>query len=629
MKIRRSLALLVLVSSLSSSAARAQATQDNSSGGADSARTELEGKAVGLLEDALEEAQGLKLPENRVHAETVAAGLLWTRDEQAARAAFKSAADAVAALLGALDPEDPDFYNAAQAVASIRTQLLQTVAPHDPKLALDFLRATRMPHPEAFGEQFRWQITQDQMLEANLAAQLAAQDPRQALAVAEEALNRGLSQGFAGVLQQLNAKDPATASKLAGEIVQKLSAEKIVADGEASGLAYQLLSMTKPADPSAQASQQAVVAFSDGPLIISGSNCGRCLPGNNLSIDPQARADLLEKFVTAAMSAQPNRGGSYMIYQGLQALMPELEKAMPARVAALRRRMSELERSFNPQGDVWKPYREVMEKGTVEAMLEAAAKAPPEVRDNLYSNAAWKAFNDGGDPERARQIAENLSNPQQRAQLRKSIDQQVQSRVAGDGRFAEALQMVSRLPTVEEKVQALVQIAAAAASKNDRATALQVLAQARGLIEGQPRGQAQFAAWLQIADAYAPLDAETAFSMVEAAIGQLNELLDAAAVVNGFGQYPFSDGELKLQGGYPWGDLITQCGGALALLAPSDFDRARSDAKSFRRADARASAQLTLAESLLNTITARRPSQRFNRRVQSMSVEGNVVIDKN
>lgn len=627
MKIRRSLALLVLVSSLSPSAARAQATQENSSGGADSARSELEGKAVGLLEDALEEARGLKLPENRVHAETVAAGLLWTRDEQAARAAFKSAADAVAALTGALDPEDPEFYNAAQAVSSMRAQLLQAVAPHDPKLALDFLRATRVPHPEAFGGQFRWQLTQEQMLEANLAAQLAAQDPRQALAVAEEALNRGLSSGLVGVLQQLNAKDPASASKLAGEIVQRLSPEKMMADGEASGLAYQLLNMTKPADASAQAGQQVAVAVSDGPVIVSGLSCGRCLPGGSLSIDAQTRADLLEQFVTAAMSAPPNRGGSYAIYQGLQALMPELEKTMPARVAALRRRMSELERSSNPQGDVWKPYREVMEKGTVEAMLEAAAKAPPEVRDNLYSNAAWKAFNDGGDAERARQIAENLSNPQQRAQLRKSIDQQAQWRAAGDGRFAEALQMVSRLTTAGEKVQALVQIAAAATLKNERATALQALAQARGLSEGQPRGQAQFTASLQIADAYAPLDAQTAFSMVEAAIGQLNELLDAAAVVNGFGQEPFSDGELKLQGGYPWGELITQCGGALALLAPSDFDRARSDARSFSRADARASAQLTLAQNLLNTITARRPSQRPQRRLQSIS--GNVVVEGN
>jgi hypothetical protein len=410
MKIRRSLVLLVILSLLSTSNARAQTPQEKTAGGAESARKELEEKAVSLLEDALAEAQGLKLAENRVRAETVAAGLLWPRDEQAARTASKAAADAIAALLAALDPEDQQFYNAAQAVASMRNELLQAVAPNDPKLALDFLRATRQPHPEAFRGQYQWQLNQEQMLEANIAARIAAQDPRLALGVAEETLKGGVSSALVGVLQQLNAKDPASASKLAGEIVEKLSPEKIREDGEASSLAYQLLTLTKPADPSATAGQPPVVV-ADGPVSISVSSCLGCAPpAGSLSIDPQTRADLTEKFIAAAMSAQPNRGGSYMIFQALQTLLPELEKTAPARVAALRQRAAELERGFNPQADAWKPYREVMEKGTVEAMLEAAAKAPPEVRDQLYSNAAWKALNEGSDPERARQIADNLSS---------------------------------------------------------------------------------------------------------------------------------------------------------------------------------------------------------------------------
>jgi hypothetical protein len=117
----------------------------------------------------------------------------------------------------------------------------------------------------------------------------------------------------------------------------------------------------------------------------------------------------------------------------------------------------------------------------------------------------------------------------------------------------------------------------------------------------------QFNAWLQVASAYAPLDAETSFTMVEAAIGQLNELLDAGAVVNGFGQESFKDGELKWQGGYPWSDMIVQCAAALASVAPSDFERARADVKSLRRPDARTSAQLTLAQNLLDRFAPRRP----------------------
>ena len=608
MKIRRSLILLVILSLLSTSNARAQTPQEKTAGDAESARKELEEKAAGLLEDALAEAPGLKLAENRVRAETVAAGLLWPRDEQAARTAFKAAADAIAALLAALDPEDQQFYNASQAVASMRNELLQAVAPNDPKLALDFLHATRQPHPEAFRGQYQWQLNQEQMLEANIAARIAAQDPRQALSVAEETLKEGVSSALVGVLQQLNAKDPASASKLASEIVEKLSPEKIREDGEASSVAYQLLTLTKPADPSVAARQQVPVVVTEGPVSISVSSCLGCAPNaSGLSIDPQTRADLTEKFIAAAMSAQPNRGGSYMIFQALQTLLPELEKTAPARVAALRQRAAELERGFNPQADAWKPYREVMEKGTVEAMLEVATKAPTEVRDQLYSNAAWKALNEGSDPERARQIADNLSNPQQRAQLRHSIEQQMQYRAAEQGRFADALQMASHLPTAEERAQALVQIAGAASSKGDRATALQLLAQARGMLEGQARGQMQFNAWLQVASAYAPLDAETSFTMVETAIGQLNELLDAGALVNGFGQEPFKDGELRWQSGYPWSDMVVQCAAALASVAPSDFERARADVKSLRRADARTSAQLTLAQNLLNTFAPRRP----------------------
>src|ERR1044072_829751 len=108
MKIRRSLVLLVILSLLSTSNARARTPQEKTAGDAESTREELEEKAVALREDALAEAQGLKLAENRVRAETVAAGLLWPRDEQAARTAFKAAADAIAALLAASDRRRKD-----------------------------------------------------------------------------------------------------------------------------------------------------------------------------------------------------------------------------------------------------------------------------------------------------------------------------------------------------------------------------------------------------------------------------------------------------------------------------------------------------------------------------------------
>jgi len=190
----------------------------------------------------------------------------------------------------------------------------------------------------------------------------------------------------------------------------------------------------------------------------------------------------------------------------------------------------------------------------------------------------------------------------------------LQWRAAQQGNYDESLQLVSRLPTAEEKVQALVQIAGTASSRGDKQAALQVLAQARGLLDGQARGYGQFSAGLQLANAYAPLDAEASFTMVESAVAQLNDLLEAAAVVNGFGQDSFKDGELRLQqGGYPWVELVNQCAGTLAALAPSDFERASADAKSFRRLDARAMAELVVAQSLLGSLTPQGPQRRFYR----------------
>src|SRR3954470_4746227 len=148
MKRRSTLALLAILLFFCAQDAAAQAQNADASASQRAEaekRAELEKKAVALLREAVSDAQGLKLVENRVRPQTAAAGLLWMRDEQAARALFKGAADAVAAYGASLDPEDPQFYNAAQSVTQMRTELVQAVAQFDPKLALEYLRSTRLP----------------------------------------------------------------------------------------------------------------------------------------------------------------------------------------------------------------------------------------------------------------------------------------------------------------------------------------------------------------------------------------------------------------------------------------------------------------------------------------------------
>ena len=606
MKRRSTHALLTLLLFFCARGAHAQRPAAQSRGAdaasasreAEERRDELEKRAVELLREAVSDAQGLKLIENRVRPQTVAAGLLWARDEQAARALFKSAAHAVASYGASLDPEDPQFYGAAQSAAQMRGDLIQAVAQYDPKLALEYMRATRLPFAEALRASGYATDAQEQQLELSLAARVASQDPARSLRMAEQSLSKGLTTALLSVLQELRTKDPAAASKLATEMVKRLRAEDLVNNYEASALAFQLLSLA-PAGAQQQSSQPVPVVVSDGPAeVISARPAAAAGP----LIDRQTRDELVEKIIAAAMSDAPNQGGAYSLYNALLALVPEFEKSNPPRAEVLRRRAEALERSFNPQADLWRPYKQISESGTVDAMLEAAPKAPPEVREQLYMQAAWKAFNEG-DAARARQITESISNPQQRVQTRKNMDMQLQWRDTSQGDYASARASALRIANPEERVAALMQIVSAAMSKGDAQAARQALADARAVADAQTAGQQQFRARLQIAAAYSTLEPSESFEIVESEIAHLNELLDAAAAIEGFGQEAFKDGELRPQYGYVWGEMVSLCASTLAAVAPTDFERASAAAKSFRRADIRAAAQLQLAQGVLGTMT--------------------------
>src|SRR5688500_2408920 len=257
----------------------------------EAARAELERKALGLLEEALAEAAGLKLVENRVRAQLTAARLLWPRDPRAAREAFDAAAVGLAALTAEVNPEENQFYNAAQTVMQLRGEMLQLAGQHDAKLALDFLRATRPSYAEAltaagFGQQ-------ELMLELTLAGQVAAQEPRRALEMAEESLNRGVTMAVINVLNGLSAKDPAAAAKLAAAIVKRLRVEEMRNSYESSGVAQQLLQMSRPAEsplPTNSVGPGAAVVSVKAPA--SG--------GGDALLDEQTRRELVEKVLAAA-----------------------------------------------------------------------------------------------------------------------------------------------------------------------------------------------------------------------------------------------------------------------------------------------------------------------------------------
>ena len=124
-------------------------------------------------------------------------------------------------------------------LAQLRPQLLYMIAARDPQLALDLLHESR-PASADGASQGSSMGNQEEGLEQAIAAQAAENDPKLALKMAEEGLDKGISYGALNVLERLRQKDPESAKKLAGEIVEKLQGENL--SGESALVAVSMLS---------------------------------------------------------------------------------------------------------------------------------------------------------------------------------------------------------------------------------------------------------------------------------------------------------------------------------------------------------------------------------------------------
>jgi hypothetical protein len=550
------------------------------------AQKELERKALKLLDDTLEATQGFKLAENRALIQSQAADLLWKRDEKRARELFQEAMTGISDALRSASgrsSRDMSYWTLTQ----LRYQIVQMIAARDPQMALDLLHSTR-PASDENPESVETRRTDDQelRLEQSIALQAAEGDPKRALQMAQESLNKGVTMGLLGVLQRLQQKDAEAATRLAGEIVKKLQAESPRPDTERSYVAMELLRYVLMP----QAQQNAFI------MRPSAKAAEKAKP---LSLDDQTIRDLAGYVVSAALKSP--MGGPNMLMQ-LQPMLPELDKRMPERAAQLRQKIGELNQSLDPMMKAWMQFESLARGGSTDALLEAAAKAPAEMRAGLYTMAAMKLMQ-SGDTDRARQIiTENMSG-QERDRMLTQLDRVAVARDLEQGKIEEAKQFISSIRSKERRASTLAQLAAGLAAKGDRKTALLLLDEARGLINRQPDNQKEIETLLEVARGYAMVDPAQTFELIDPLIDRANEMLSAAALLEKFGsgQGLFKKGEMILQPGFSnMSGMYAHFIRALAELARVNFDRTRATADRFGRDEVRVMARLIIAQSILS-----------------------------
>jgi hypothetical protein len=549
-----------------------------------------EKKALALLEEAGAAALTLALAENRVFIHMSVVDLLWAHDEKRARAIFDDATSSLIRLISNADNRADQDSVLSHLHAYLRNEMLRVAASHDVELALDFLRATRRSSLQPEGGSRVADVELE--VEQNLSAQIAANDPKRALQMAERSLEHGISSGLITLLSRLRERDDEAATKLAKAILTKVRSLNLRSNEQARGAVMYLLQTAIRSHERAAASKETRTSEKQSPPIL----------------DLLSTRELMEIVATAALSAPLGdpvvNPKEYEIAKNfvwsLKFMRLAVDKYSPSHSSVLRARLAQINKRLDADNRIRSEFYDLLQEDNLDEALEIIAKAPPESRDMLYYEAAGKVL-ESGDKERGRELAGKISNSEWRKQVIADIERQSIVGAASDGKLDQVRQLLSRVGHDDERVKTLVQLATTLAKKGNNRVALELLSEARGLVSGRAETLAEIRARIEVARAYMSLEPGVSFDIIEPLIDQFNEISAAVLVLDRFEYRRFTrDGEfLLMQSSTLLNGIPAQFVYELSSLARADFDRARNAAERFKLPETRAYARLLVAKGAL------------------------------
>jgi hypothetical protein len=306
---------------------------------------------------------------------------------------------------------------------------------------------------------------------------------------------------------------------------------------------------------------------------------------------------MLANILSIDRQTQQGMNQAQNMYYQIERITPLVEKYAPARSAELREWSRGIEKTIDPNAQMYQELRRVSEKGTAEDILALASKYPPEFQSLLYQNAAWKAVS-SGDTARAKEIAEKIADPVQRRQVIDQLDNQAARTSEGDNKAVEARRLAEKANTINRKIEILLQSAMALAT-NDKKAALDLLGEAKSVLASTPQSAAELNAQIQLIQVYLRLDPEQAFGQLQPLVVRLNDLVAAAVVLDGVDYRYLKDGEWVMQSGNALCNLVMSLNRMLAGLGRIDFDRARTLANQIGRPEMRVMMEIDLVQTTI------------------------------
>jgi hypothetical protein len=633
-----SLAFALFYAVASPALAQDKSTQPPTTEEQEKEKAEREKNAYRLLDQVIDEAQSLRLTENRVRVQITAADALWDKNQGRARSLFAMAGEGVAELGRSQQPTTGNRRNEAanqeRRAFQLRQELVLTAARHDAQLAYQLLATTKPPTPVAQNPNDqrlpRPQFNSEDNLEQTLLGRIAALDPKLAAQNAEQMMEKGQFPRTVGeVISSLYGQDREAAAKLADKTVKRLTAANILTNNEAAILAQSLLTagVRQPAND--------VAAVNPFPAGVPRSARGPAL-------EQSAYVELLSSVIDSALKAAPPQatnprtataatpqrgrapGGAPVVtamaprpggpaqptqeqieqanarrlIASLMIALPIIEQQLPAKASAVKSKLAEMGAGGIVNLAQQQPFMTLGPNPTADALMQAAATAQPPMQDRLYQQAAYRALEEGN-VDRAKQIATDHLPVKSRETVMQRIEFREMAMKADTAPMAEIRLTMGRLQSDGEKIAFLLDMANQAQPVNPKFAA-QLLDEARQMTNRRATSYEQIEQQLRVARGFASVDPARSFEVLEPAIGQLNELLSAAAILNGFEINMFRDGEMTMTPGNGLTSTINRVGQELAVLAVNDFERAEVLAGRFQLAEPRIMTRLQIVQGVLS-----------------------------
>lgn len=524
-----------------------------------------------MTEEMLEAGRSLRLPENKAYVLFNAATQLWSLDEKRARELYREAMDLFLELQKL--PEDgPDAVpeQFRWQTANLRQQLLYSLSARNPQLALEFLEATRVPadqQPPGAGQQ-------EAYLEASLLQQIAMKEPKRALERAQKLIAEDAPvSSIWPLLSMLQEKDFDAAKTLSAQLLTKIQSESPMNAETTLFLVQLAVGLPGAGGDGNPQNRKTLISLAEARPLIDKivQNAQKEITAAKQQNDPERMQRAL--------------GQLSILHSNAEAL----EKISPSSAAAIKRSWSQSESSMGAEQRGWEALNRLAEKGSAEAIVEAAAKVPPELQQSYYQRASQLAMEKGNLEEAKTILKEHTADKSQLRFMLDELDRQTFWKKAGENNIDEARKLAPKFRNLNEQINFLVSLAQNALGQGKKESAVEVLEEAWGLVSGPAETNLQLSAQLQLAGAYAPINPTRSFEILESSIEQVNELTAASAVVESFQeQGAFRKKEMILAGGGGMSAQYThQYIQSLAGLLPDDPDHVRTLIGRFTRPEIR------------------------------------------